>query len=454
MTKQREVNTEKIKKLMYILAIVISLLYIFLIGQPDMRTITGWGYDLLESLRIGELYNFPAYTNDLRHMPSNYTLLSNMTTAIWLGPVYLIQNITGSEIAFEVYQLWYKCLIGAVHFLNVYLLRKTLVKINLPAHSIDNICILYMLSTVVLISVIGQGQIDMICLLFTILGYNYLIDGKYCMMSLMFGIGIIYKPFIILVATPIIILLSNKIRIKTIATSVILITPYIVNLLLTHILMPEYGEYVDLVNQQSKEIMGSNRIEEIFALRINSVLIFIGAVLILCFICYYISWHKKTKDNYYIIMPTVSFLLYAVFVSPAAYWFIIIVPMLLLMGQLSGFRNEFYLANLGFNTGCMVNVYFSEKQYSPSPQMSILGYITGKNRDVFLYRVFDNTGIVYIQFISITLFVVSAIIIVGLYIYSLKKKEAVINKSEHVLFILQCLPAIIYFVFATVEFAV
>lgn len=478
LSKVKRTNS-KTEYVLYIIAIIISLLYIFTVAQSDMRTITNWGYDLLESVRMGKISDFPAYTNDLRQMPSNYTMLSNMTTALWLSPLYIVQLMAGSTFAIEIYWLWYKCLIGAIHFVNVYLIGRVLKKLNIPERQINVICILYMLSAVVLITVIGQGQIDMICMLFVILGYGFLVDKRYNIAALMMGISVIYKPFSLLLAVPIIILLSGKLKVKTIPAAIILIAPYLVNMIATHFIMPDYGRYVALVNEQSKEIMGSNRVEEIFALRLNSVLVFFGAMLILCFVCYYKSWHNKVKMSDYIILPTIGFLTYAVFVSPAAYWFIIIMPAVLLMGQYFDRRDEFYLLNLGVNLGCMVNVYFSEKQYSPSPELSIIGYLTGKEKDVFFYQLFAKDVVTYIQLIGCTVFVVCVLIIVGMYIYAIKKRglsgskptdisdvavdvKAVSygvntgepNRTENVLFALQCVPAAVYLLFSYVEFIV
>ncbi len=467
MLKKLRITNNRTEYVLFIIAIIVSLLYIFTIAQSDMRTIANWGYDLLESIKLGALSEFPAYTNDLRQMPSNYTMLANMTTAAWLSPLYIIQNIVGSTFPMEIYWLWYKCLIGIIHFVNVYLIGKVLSKLNVASRNINIIRILYMLSTIVLVTVIGQGQIDMICLLFVLLGYHYLINGKYMLMALMFGISLIFKPFALLMVVPVLILLSAKLKGRTLLSALITALPYGINVLATKLIMPEYDRYVNLVNEQSKEIMGSNRIEEIFALRINSILVFFAAMLILCFICYYRSWHNGIKITDYIILPTLGFMMYALFVSPAAYWFIIIIPSLYLMGQFFEKRYEFYLLNLGINIGCMINVYFSEKQYSPSPELSVIGYITGHEQSQFLYRVFDSDIITYIQFISCTLFVVCALIIIGMFIYKLHKDKSdmrdiqciqkgvntnTYTRTDNAWLIIQAAPALVYLGFSYIQY--
>ncbi|MCR4611517.1 MAG: hypothetical protein K5644_06435 [Lachnospiraceae bacterium] len=454
-------SAKKPYKIMFIIGAVISLMYIFFIGQWDMKTITGWGYDMLDCIKQGIFSEFPSYTSDLRQMPSNYTMLANMTTALWLSPVFIIQTLADTVFAMEFYHLWYKVLFAIVHFVNVYLIGKILRKLNMPKDNTTIICSLYMLSSVVLLAVIGHGQVDMVCMLFFLLGVNVLLSDKYYLFALFTGISLIYKPFSMLLVVPILLLLISKKKSKVILYTVVFALPYAFNMLLTKICMPEYNRYVALVDEQCKEVVGTNRIEELFAVRFNSILLFWGSLLIVCFICLYLGTHNKVKKYHYFVMPVLGFMTYAVFVSPSSYWFILIIPVVLFMGQYFENLSELYLLNLGINIGVTSVIYLTEKDYSPNPELSILSVIFSRKRELHIYEYFPESMRYYAVFIATTLFVLCFLIIVGMYIfYNKKKSEAVICQNtlastyEKVLFYLQPVPVIGYFIIAMIEFFV
>ena len=455
-------SVKRPQKIIFIIAIIVSLCYIFTIGQWDMQTITGWGYDMLDSIKLGMFSDFPWYTTVSRSMPSNYTMIANMTTALWLSPLYIIQTLSDRVFDLEFYELWYKVFIGIIHFVNVYLINKVLIKLKVNNNSRVEIMSLYMLSSVILLAVIGQGQVDIESMLFVLLSFYYLIDGKYSLFAVFMGISMIYKPFSLLIAVPILLLLISKTGIKVICNMILLALPYGINLLITKILMPDYNRYVRLVDEQCKEVMGTNRVEEMFSLRLNSVLVFFASVLIVCFICLYLGLHKKVKFKHYLYMPVICFMSYALFVSPSTYWFILIMPTILLMGQVFDRKGEAYLLNLGINIGVIMAIYISEKEYSPNPELSILSVILGKKRDIIFYDYFPDLLMDYGFFLGTTLFVACILLFVIMYMYITRKGEGRVNitrdnKSnlfDNLMYYIQPLPAIGYLMFAFVEFMV
>lgn len=455
-------SVKRPQKIIFIIAIIVSLCYIFTIGQWDMQTITGWGYDMLESIKLGIFSDYPWYTTVNRSMPSNYTMIANMTTALWLSPLYIIQTLLDKVFELEFYELWYKVFIGIIHFVNVYLINKVLIKLNVNINSRVEITSLYMLSSVILLAVIGQGQVDMISMLFVLLSFCFLIDGKYSIFALIIGISIIYKPFSLLIAVPILLLLISKTGVKVIWNMILLALPYGLNLLITKILMPDYNRYVRLVDEQCKEVVGTNRVEEMFSLRLNSVLVFFASVLIVCFICLYLGLHKKAKFKHYLYMPVICFLTYALFVSPSTYWFILIMPTILLMGQAFDRKGEAYLLNLGINIGVIMAIYLSEKEYSPNPELSIISVILGKERGVVFYDYFPGILTDYGFFLGTTLFMVCILLFIGIYMYITRKGDGRAditrdNKSnlfDKIMYYIQPVPAIVYLMFAFVEFII
>ncbi len=455
-------SVKRPQKIIFIIAIIVSLCYIFTIGQWDMQTITGWGYDMLDSIKLGIFSDFPWYTTVSRSMPSNYTMIANMTTALWLSPLYIIQTLSDRVFDLVFYELWYKVFIGIIHFVNVYLINKVLIKLNVNNNSRVEIMSLYMLSSVILLAVIGQGQVDIESMLFVLLSFYYLIDGKYSLFAVFMGISMIYKPFSLLIAVPILLLLISKTGIKVICNMILLALPYGINLLITKILMPDYNRYVRLVDEQCKEVMGTNRVEEMFSLRLNSVLVFFASVLIVCFICLYLGLHKKVKFKHYLYMPVICFMSYALFVSPSTYWFILIMPTILLMGQVFDRKGEAYLLNLGINIGVIMAIYISEKEYSPNPELSILSVILGKKRDIIFYDYFPDLLTDYGFFLGTTLFMACILLFVIMYMYITRKGEGRVNitrdnKSnlfDNLMYYIQPLPVIGYLMFAFVEFMV
>ena len=168
---------------------ILSILYAFTISHVDCNTITTWAYDLLESVKIGELRDFPVYTYETHDMATNYTLFSNVINAIWLLPLYLIDVICGFDFSLIIYDVYYKVLVLAVMIISYIMMGKILNKTNFDAAK-KNIG-LYALGTssILLMTVLGKGQIDIFDLLMVILAiYSYL-NNKIEISFLFIGIG-------------------------------------------------------------------------------------------------------------------------------------------------------------------------------------------------------------------------------------------------------------------------
>ncbi len=449
MEKLRKINSH------FYMGVFLSLCFIFTIGHVDCNTITTWGYDLLDSIRTGHFRAFPTYTYEMHQMPTNYSLFTNAITAVWLLPVYLIDMVSKGEIAMMVYDTWYKTFVCLVHFLNMYLFYKIL---TVKKYKDDDrlwAMIYYMASTVVLVTVLGKGQVDNIVLLLLLMGYLAYLNEKDISMSICFGLSLCIKPFSILLIVPFLILYMEKRGWKCLGYGMISVGIYIFEKIFSHLLMPDYEKMNALTSQMFKEAFGSSRVEQLFAIRSNYVVIYWAIAIVICFICYDLASKKKVKEYHYLLFPTLMFILFGILVSDTCYWFILIIPGLIVMGLKLKNREHFLLLYFLSNMGTAVYTLFLEGEYSPRVEMTWISFFSNRlteNRLVHVLEVYKD----YVCYIGTTLFLVPLLllcIVFGMECFNIKSGGGEKDVTAEKLFrVLLFVPAVCYLLVAYLSF--
>lgn len=443
---------DKRERVLICITFAISLLYVFTVSHVDCNTITMWGYDLLKSLFEGSVSRFPEYTYEMHFMPNNYSLFDNAITAVFLLPVFLVEFFAGIAINSVIYDIWFKVLILAIHIVDIVILYKLLDILQFEhAKKIKGI-ILYMLSTIVCICVVGKGQVDIFTVTFIMLGMLCFIRKKYIYMSILLGLAFLTKPFALLVIAPFYLLAISRFREKVFLYGIISVIPYVLDFTLTRILMPGYAEMKELNAEIFKEAEGSTRIEELFSVHINSVYVFIAIVIIICFIAFRKGKNQEVTIKDYLLYPTLMYISYGVFVSPSCNWFITIVPSLIIMGL--SFKNEedFELLYFGCNIGVVIYIIFSERFFRPGIKFTFLELLGLKNGSLSIYDLsYDERKIVFI--IGSTIFLICMLIICGVYYIENNKyyKPKLINREtakwyRNACFGIQYIPVIAYLI--------
>ncbi len=442
---------------------ILSILYAFTISHVDCNTITTWAYDLLESVKIGELRDFPVYTYETHDMATNYTLFSNVINAIWLLPLYLIDVICGFDFSLIIYDVYYKVLVLAVMIISYIMMGKILNKTNFDAAK-KNIG-LYALGTssILLMTVLGKGQIDMFDLLMVILAiYSYL-NNKIEISFLFIGIGCLFKPFVLLLGVPYFLLMIGKSKGKSVINGICLAAPYLIEKGITRLLMPRYNEMSKITSERFAEEFGTSRMEQIFQLHLNSVLVFIAAALIICFICLHIGIKGTATNKDLLFYPLIMFVSFGIFVdfvaASATYWYAIIVPIMVIIGLQFEKIEDFLILNLGINVGIIFFIPLAEKVFTPAMNFSMLHTLRKYDSPMSVLYGYDSVD--YMKMMNATLFIICILLICGVFFFEqmISKKSDIketnadgvtmshINTFTKVLLALTVVPQIVYLLF-------
>ena len=443
---------DKKEKVLVGITFVISLLYIFTVSQIDNNTIAMWGYDLLSSIFDGAISRYPEYTYEIHTMPNNYSLFDSVITATFLSPVFLVEHFAGIAINSIIYDIWFKVLILAIHIIDIIIFYNLLDALKFDhAKKVKGI-VLYMLSAIVCICVVGKGQIDIYTVTFIMLGALCFIKKKYIYMSVLLGLAFLTKPFALLVIVPFYLLSIYKFRERVFLYAIISIIPYIIDYTLTRILMPGYFEMKELNAQIYKEALGSTRVEELFSLQINSVYVFLAVVIVICFIALRKGKNEDVTITDYLFYPTLMYIAYGICVSPSCNWFITIVPALIIMGL--SFKNEedFELLYFGCNIGVVIYIFFTERFFRPGISYTFISLLGLKNTSSHIYDLFSGEReIVYT--IGSTIYLICMLIICVIYYIENTNwyKQKLSNSKtatwyKNVCFVIQYIPVIAYLV--------
>lgn len=422
-------------------SLLLAVLFAFLFGHYDCEAITRWGYDLLVCIKAGNAASFPEYTYEMFGAPTNYTLFVNGITALWLLPLYLLDQAVKAGFGMSVYENWYKLFLCGVLILDLAAFDALLKKLTYEKRERLLVQGLFATSTVTLLAALGKGQVDLYGLLFFLLGAAAMKEEKYVKMSLLFGVALLVKPTVLLLLVPLYLLLISRWRQKVLLYLAVLFLPYAGVLGLTRLWMPRYLPLSRKTFALLAEALGGLTIrEQFFDLQVNQILIFASAGLILCFACYYLGMHQQVKTEHLMAFPPLLLICFGMFVCASYHWFLYLLPAFLLMGRQYRKKSDFYFLYLGMNLGLVC--YFLAAE---TPR-----FLTG---DVIQYT---GEWQQYLILMGKTLFYVCMLLVGAVFFFEKRvksnEKEATGDKEEEryqrVLLILQPLPAAVYLVFS------
>ncbi len=447
-------SIQKEYKALFVISAVLLFIYTFFINHIDCDTIVTWGYDLLESVRQGSLEDFPVYTYETHSMATNYTLFSNAFNAIWLLPVYLIDKLFSIEFSMVVYDIWFKILILVAAIGAIFFFGKILDKLKTPVYKKHIGMYSMSTSSIVLIAVLGKGQIDMFDLFLVVVAIYAYLNDRIQLSFLYIGLGCLFKPFIILLGVPYLCLMIGRCRVRTLLNGLLLVLPYILDATVTRVLMPRYGKMADVTSEAFADVFGKTRIEQLFATKVNNIYIFFLLAIIVCGICVYIGIENRTKECHLIIFPTIMYSVFAFMVDATVlYWYVVIVPLLVLMGCSLRRPQDFLIINFVMNVLVPFLYIYMEEELIPGRNYSVLDSISKTDG---LYPFMENLS--YFRYhigVGTTVFLGCVLLLCIEYIYEKKTKSIQIgdnlvagtsgegNFTKGLLFI-QALPALLY----------
>lgn len=329
------------------LVLIFGLLY----TNYDGTAITKWGILFLDAIRHGDLGNYPQRVLDIYGSATNYSLFVNLITAVWLSPLYLFCEMVMHTDNIVLYELWYKCLLILALFLDMKVFGKVLQSFGFDKEKVVIGQFLLITSAVSLISALGKGQVDVYGLFFFLKGMEYQLQEKHIKMSLCMGVAFLIKPLVLWILIPCYILLLGREKKKTVLYVGICFIPFLIDKLITIILMPEYITISHETAQMlKKEFGGLSMFESLFYGGVNDTLPFWMLSIVICFVCYYVSTHHIVKTWHCLVMPVTILLLFSIFCSVSYHWFIYIIPILVIMILKLQKIQDGYLLMLGVNT--------------------------------------------------------------------------------------------------------
>ncbi|MCR4796985.1 MAG: hypothetical protein K5853_00870 [Lachnospiraceae bacterium] len=423
-------HTVSYEKRFYQASVLLAFLCALLLWHPDTRSIVNWGYDLLQCLFGGQLSNFPAYTYETHGLATNYTLFVNTVTAIWLLPVYNIEMFSGMQIAIEIYEVWYKILLFATAFLCGWLLdigirnrrpKKGLWTKEPDEDKQDSYFArgLYYSSGILLISVLGKGQVDIFSLFFMLGGAGYFQKRKYAKMSLLFGMAVLIKPFPLVIILPVLLLLIKEIRYRVIPCGVLTLVPMAADHLLTRLLMPEYRAYVAITSRAFKETFGFSRVEQLFAVKLGNISLFFAAMGMLCIASLYLGMMEKTKTRHYIFFAVLSYVILSAFYSATFYWYVVVLPILAYMGMRLQRRLLAVFLFLGNTCGMLLTMLVN----AGGMGMVVLTPLFGETKAPMLAKMLSQEMLSGLSLLGTTVFTLTMLAVALFYTQERRRRE-------------------------------
>ncbi len=215
-------------------------------------------------------------------------------------------------------------------------------------------------------------------LLFLLMAAKLYFREKYLPMALMLGISLVIKPFSVLIAVPVIVLIIRESGLIYMGLSAVMAAiPFILDKVLTAALWPKYYEMKAFTDEATKVLFGQTRLEGLFSVSLGNLSLFFAVVLVVCFICLYRSVENGSLMSDYAFYPAVIYTALAAFVSATYYWYIAVLPLFIILGlrMKSRWCLPFLLA--GNSLGALFNMLINEGAYHVSLYYNLPGKLMG-----------------------------------------------------------------------------
>ena len=401
-------------RIVYVSGIVLCFYCGIFLGHPDAHTISGWAKDLLDCIFSGKFMQFPEYTYALRDNATNYSLFANLIMSVMLLPLYIVDEALSLNLGLYGYVFYEKILILAITLLDAHIFGSIFREIGYSDNNVMYAKGLFMCSSIVAVATVAKGQIDAILVFFVLVAAWGFLKKNIHLVALMLGISIVIKPFSVLIAAPVLLLLIGELSIKGIIIPVIeAAAPFAIDRILTRILWPGYYDVVVHTDDASRILFGQTRMESLFSQTIGNVELFFATVLLACFLCLYKGINKTVKRGDFLIFPLIMYIALAAFVSATFYWYMAILPALILLGMRFKSRWSLPLLLAGNSIGALIPLLLNEGAYHISFYYNVIGKRLGAPVPKVYY---DGMYRTVLTKSGATLFIVSMVLILVLYI--------------------------------------
>ncbi len=346
-------NDSLIRKLLKVIIVFLIILSAFTLCNVDLANWNMvWGKTLLECIRTGKVRDF-ALILEKNGTPTNYNIVLNLSFSVWEFPIYLIEMITGRVISYYIYAAWYKVLIIIVTIITLKRFRMIIGEIA-PVYNRDyyiELCtFLYLLSPVLLLASIGQGQVDFLGNYFFVNAIYAFMKNNFRNMTLWISIALIVKGFALFFYFPVLILVFGKDLFRIFKHIIIAIIPAAISKVLSIVVFKDFKRISDYM---SRNLDFTGRV---FEESIQYTSLFLLVCVIVCGGCYYISVSGKTKYYHYILSGSIIFIAFAMTINWHPQWWIYCLPIFIIIGCFYNSLESFLIYFLGMNSAFLLLV--------------------------------------------------------------------------------------------------
>ena len=322
----------------FVYVCLITLVSAFVFLYHDLKVNANWGIILLDCIKEGDLRHYAEIVEvKFPWAPTNYSIFANISTAIWLLPVYLADHLFDLTLPIAYYGAWYKVMILLVTGLTVSRMGKILTLLGTEKEDVENAKYLFLISPMIQLGLIGVGQVDFFVNFFIVSIALAFLEKKESKMAWLVSLSLIFKPFAFLMYIPLLLLLYYKEPKKMIGQGLkIMSVP-----LLMKILGKTYFINYDVL--QSRYQRAFHFPERIFPDHHYMVSLFVVLYCIICYVCAVKCSEGKVKKTDYLIYPFAAYLLFLTTVDWSSHWGLYVVFFLILFGQLRERKQDFHI---------------------------------------------------------------------------------------------------------------
>lgn len=205
-----------------IFAIVLLFLFTLAFSQGgDLGITIKHSEDLLSIIKQGKIKDFYSivlskavdggyYNSSTFGFGANYNIGLYIILAIIISPCVLLRKLF-NVVYNDLFILNYvECFLALLDIFSAYLVYKVSINIGFKKEYSKIIAYLYITSTMFLFATVGFGQLDIIAIIFMLIGLNYYVKNQYTKFSLFFAIAVALKMFALFVFIPLILLIEKR----------------------------------------------------------------------------------------------------------------------------------------------------------------------------------------------------------------------------------------------------
>lgn len=326
-TKRRNIRI----LLFFVLLIPLCCFY-----YDDVNSNIRQGMNVWEALFTGRFFQYYSVNAEsqaagqMTHL-ANYGMILNIVNGIWQLPLYIIEKIIGGNILeYFAARVWGKLLMYAAMWTSAFLFRKLAVLSGLNEEKAERAMIMYLSSSLVILSALNASQLDVVGMNFILLAMIYLIKEDQKRFLIFLILAVQFKDFAWLIFLPVL-LLKEKNLFKLAGT---LIAPFLFSAV-TGIPF-SLADPAGVATRKSRiwiqvDWLTRSRVNLVGGIEIPVVFLALGA---LCMYAYYKALTKEEETKrveWYLYMATAAMLPIMICTYSNAHWCIYFVPFYLLL---------------------------------------------------------------------------------------------------------------------------